>query len=362
MRKAIIVLAALFSMLLAYGSFCEEEPLYDRVQLIAEGEFPSSFSAVRKSVSVTQTEFNAYIMPLLKNYAYDKTDVTDLNLDADVFYGMYQNMLNHHPELFYVTGGYWRLEDDIGNITHFYPVYRYEIEDNDGKEYNNQADIDVINQKRIIYNANVQAAVRYASSASTDIGRILRVSDHFCRTYEYDMNYENSYPINLFESKTGVCNAYCLAYLAVMNELGIECTYTSSEAMNHIWNLVKLDGYWYHVDVTWNDPISDMPLRACHSNLLLSDQGIAEAGHYNWVSDIKATSTKYDSFFWKNIEQVIPMLGDTAYYCPTSDTMARSIQYYNFKTGESGAVYDYTFEAYIPYYSSINPVWATNKR
>ena len=25
----------------------------------------------------------------------------------------------------------------------------------------------------------------------------------------------------------------------------------------HIWNLVYLDGKWYHLDLTWNDPISD---------------------------------------------------------------------------------------------------------
>ena len=26
----------------------------------------------------------------------------------------------------------------------------------------------------------------------------------------------------------------------------------------HIWNLVYLDGKWYHLDLTWDDPISDI--------------------------------------------------------------------------------------------------------
>jgi len=26
----------------------------------------------------------------------------------------------------------------------------------------------------------------------------------------------------------------------------------------HIWNLVYLDGNWYHLDLTWDDPISDI--------------------------------------------------------------------------------------------------------
>ena len=25
----------------------------------------------------------------------------------------------------------------------------------------------------------------------------------------------------------------------------------------HIWNLVYTDGNWYHLDLTWDDPISD---------------------------------------------------------------------------------------------------------
>ena len=26
----------------------------------------------------------------------------------------------------------------------------------------------------------------------------------------------------------------------------------------HIWNLVYLDGTWYHLDLTWDDPISEV--------------------------------------------------------------------------------------------------------
>ena len=25
---------------------------------------------------------------------------------------------------------------------------------------------------------------------------------------------------------------------------------------NHIWNLVKLDNEWYHLDLTWDDPVT----------------------------------------------------------------------------------------------------------
>jgi len=47
-----------------------------------------------------------------------------------------------------------------------------------------------------------------------------------------------------------------------MNELGIENTIvigtgtnSKNQTENHAWNYVKLEGKWYAVDVTWDDPI-----------------------------------------------------------------------------------------------------------
>lgn len=51
------------------------------------------------------------------------------------------------------------------------------------------------------------------------------------------------------------------AYMYVMNKLGIECGYVSGVGSNlyasgpHAWNYLKLDGDYYMVDVTWDDPI-----------------------------------------------------------------------------------------------------------
>ena len=27
-------------------------------------------------------------------------------------------------------------------------------------------------------------------------------------------------------------------------------------SQNHIWNAVKIDGKWYHLDLTWDDPVT----------------------------------------------------------------------------------------------------------
>lgn len=60
-----------------------------------------------------------------------------------------------------------------------------------------------------------------------------------------------------------VCEGYARAFKVLCDELGIPCVLTSGTARlnaedtpeSHMWNYVELDGQWYAVDVTWNDPM-----------------------------------------------------------------------------------------------------------
>lgn len=55
----------------------------------------------------------------------------------------------------------------------------------------------------------------------------------------------------VFVSKKAVCAGYAKALQFLLNILGIECVYVTSET--HAWNLVKVEGDYYHIDVTWGD-------------------------------------------------------------------------------------------------------------
>lgn len=51
-----------------------------------------------------------------------------------------------------------------------------------------------------------------------------------------------------------VCAGYARAYQYLMQQLGIPCYYCTGYAgENHAWNIVRLDGVYYNVDVTWDD-------------------------------------------------------------------------------------------------------------
>lgn len=56
-------------------------------------------------------------------------------------------------------------------------------------------------------------------------------------------------------SGKGICGGYSDAMAIFLNRLNINNYKISSD--NHIWNYVKLDNNWYHLDLTWDDPISN---------------------------------------------------------------------------------------------------------
>ena len=62
-----------------------------------------------------------------------------------------------------------------------------------------------------------------------------------------------------------VCDGYSKAFQVICNRLGVDCVGINgycpefnkengeSSDTGHMWNCVKIDGSWYHIDVTWND-------------------------------------------------------------------------------------------------------------
>jgi len=92
------------------------------------------------------------------------------------------------------------------------------------------------------------------------VEKVAVVHDYIVRTYDYEMETKGS-PFTVYtfmQERKGVCMAYALLFEKMMDELGIPCYYVVGHAdgegdLGHAWNMVELDGEWYHIDVTWND-------------------------------------------------------------------------------------------------------------
>lgn len=62
----------------------------------------------------------------------------------------------------------------------------------------------------------------------------------------------------------GICGGYSDTMAIFLNKLGIQNYKIANES--HVWNLINLDGTWYHLDLTWDDPVLDTK-----ENILIDD-------------------------------------------------------------------------------------------
>lgn len=56
----------------------------------------------------------------------------------------------------------------------------------------------------------------------------------------------------LIKSYSPVCEGYAKSFQLLCHKIGLPCVTVSSKS--HMWNAVQVDGKWYYVDCTWDDP------------------------------------------------------------------------------------------------------------
>jgi hypothetical protein len=94
---------------------------------------------------------------------------------------------------------------------------------------------------------------------------------------------------------SAVCQGYALAYKLLLSRAGVPAVFVASHDMGHAWNMVKIDGSWYHVDTTWDDPIPDQGFDAevFHDCFLRSDASFISLGYKNWIAEYASATSDY---------------------------------------------------------------------
>lgn len=91
------------------------------------------------------------------------------------------------------------------------------------------------------------------NSGMSPYQKALALHDWLTENAEYDMSLSCYAAADILLDGTGVCQAYTEAYAMLLDLAGIPNK--TETGQNHIWNLIRLDGQWFHVDVTWDDPV-----------------------------------------------------------------------------------------------------------
>ena len=94
---------------------------------------------------------------------------------------------------------------------------------------------------------------------------IKMVHDYLVDNIEYDTSISKSNIYDVYGAlinRVCVCEGYARAFKYIMDDMQIPCvlvigkaTNSKGETENHAWNYVNLNGSWYAIDTTWDDPV-----------------------------------------------------------------------------------------------------------
>ena len=208
-------------------------------------------------------------------------DLSGASLPVSELGRVYVSVLHSHPELFHVAPrlSYSYTErDGTRTVVQVYPVYTLTG--------------DALTAARADYR-DVLAAIlaemelTFGSHPRTEADTVLYLHDYLAHRYAYDTRPEaeaNADAYSFLRDGRGICQAYALAFLALCQGAGLEADLVVSDAMDHAWNHVRVEGEWYHVDVTRDDPIpaAEGTDEVNHLRLLRSDEGIEALGYHGF--------------------------------------------------------------------------------
>jgi len=131
----------------------------------------------------------------------------------------------------------------------------------------------------------------------TELQKLQAAHDFIVLSAEYSKETNGSQysPYTLLTENKGVCQAYALVLYRMLEMLGFEVQYVPGKVGEqlHAWVLVKLENDWYHIDVTWDDPLPDRKGEVRYQYFLVSDRQLAQDHSWDYASFPAAKSEAY---------------------------------------------------------------------
>lgn len=145
-----------------------------------------------------------------------------------------------------------------------------------------------INNMKMEIEAVSAAGVAYATEDMSDFEKAVAIHDFLTKhcTYASTTTNQKNIPLTAHTAygalinKLAYCDGYSAAYKILLNRCGIECIIVegATDVEPHLWNIVKQDDQYYHIDCTWNDPdIEALSDFAFHGFFNLSDSEISKS-------------------------------------------------------------------------------------
>lgn len=277
MRKIISLLLAFSLLLVSVVGYAEE--IGTAVEL-PEVNLPIGSYIAPKEYSVDYVEnesimlFSAEPEKSLFEYLYDILYSCDLDYYQSVKYYINENdyKYDYFMQIDLSAAGYTPSLSEIRNIYELFTTEYGELFIKPGlfirsvKDdvvldvgFQYAYDINSVKQMRSEIDEKVNSFIETLDSSLSDLEIILLTHDYIAKNaiYQPDKsligNPEYHTLYSAIVDGVTVCQGYTLAMCYILNKLGIDCVACICHEIQHVWNCLRIDGKWYHVDLTWDD-------------------------------------------------------------------------------------------------------------
>lgn len=227
----------------AYTDLDEEENevfLKEICDKSLETEFGNCFyyEALKEEEKVVYKEIFCILKDMKNNV---ELSVTDSYFVEKIF----KCVMNDHPEFYYVEGYTYTTYTKKDTIT------KLEFS---GTYTKSKEECEALNEQIDRY---VTECFLGMPTGLSDYGKVKYLYEYIIDRTEYDLMAKESQNIcSVFLQGKSVCMGYARAMQYLLLKENILCTIvngTAEEGEEHAWNMVRLDGEYYHLDVTWGD-------------------------------------------------------------------------------------------------------------
>ncbi len=203
---------------------------------------------------------------------------------------MYEALLYDNPELFFISGE--TVMRQVKRRAYVYPDYRLDATDYDA-----------------MFRKCGEIASQIADDARAEKSVFARerlVHDRLIASCSYSDDEENIFRNTIYGTLCGgeaACEGYAKTAKYLFDMLDIPCfvvhgysTPPGSRTESHMWNAVQLDEEWYHLDLTWDDPVLDKGGEIIsYSYFNVTDEAIRRT-HTEFDAGVACTAEKYNFF------------------------------------------------------------------
>lgn len=239
-----------------------------------------------------------------KKYNYNYSDSLEINKSSDIYNCIYQSLINLEDSVDlskYGTPKSSEVFDIRKKVLDDHPEIFYFTHENSFYWSNGKLEFKYIDSKESIKKmiGELDKKVNhflstYISNSMSEMEKVIAIHDYLVLNTEYKISNDHDFDVyGVLVKGRGVCQGYTTSMKLLLNKVGIDSTYVASPAMNHIWNIVNIDGENYQLDATWDDPVPNREGVVRYSYLALSDSEMGKDHTWDKSSVPKCTSDKY---------------------------------------------------------------------